>query len=98
MNDNRKAIIATAGLGLMLIGRKVFQRLREENLNGQVVLITGGSRGLGFLLAREFAREGCRIVICARDVRELERAREDLSQQGTEILAIRCDVSDLSQV
>jgi len=67
--------------------------------DGQTVLITGGSRGLGLLLAREFASRGARLVICARDVAELERARAELvARYGAEVLARRCDVADRSQV
>ena len=51
---------------------------RQANLDGQVVLITGGSRGLGLALAREFARAGCRLVLTARDAQELVRAQQDL--------------------
>jgi short-subunit dehydrogenase len=65
------------------------------DLTGEVAVITGSSRGLGFVLAREFAREGCRIVICARDQDELDRARREL---GSDTLAIRCDVTDRNQV
>jgi NAD(P)-dependent dehydrogenase (short-subunit alcohol dehydrogenase family) len=53
---------------------------------------------LGFLLARELARAGCRVVICARDAAELERARLELEREGAEALAVRCDVSDQGQV
>ncbi|HEX3035276.1 MAG TPA: SDR family oxidoreductase [Thermodesulfobacteriota bacterium] len=98
MKYDKKALFATAGFGLTILASKLIQRLREENLHGQVALITGGSRGLGFLLAREFANEGCRIVICARDERELEQAQKDLKHHGNEILTIRCDVADRLQV
>jgi len=67
-------------------------------LKGEVALITGGSRGLGLLIARELAREGCSIAICARDERELARARDDLAARGARIAAFRCDVSDREQV
>lgn len=97
-NDNRKVLLVAAGLGAVLIGRKIVQHLREIDLRGQVVLITGGSRGLGFLLAREFAREGCRLVICARKEEELKRAQEDLEREGAKVLAIKCDVSDRLEV
>jgi len=76
----------------------VLQWGRQENLYGQVVLITGGSRGLGLALAREFARVGCRLVLAARDAQELARARQDLTQRGTEVLAVPCDVTDQEQV
>jgi short-subunit dehydrogenase len=65
---------------------------QPESLQGLVVVITGGSRGLGLVMAREYAKRGCRLVICARDEVELERAREDLLRRGAEVLAIPCDV------
>src|SRR5438105_9374431 len=78
----RAALIAAAGVGLGLLGRELLQRLREADLRGQVALITGGSRGLGFLLAREFAREGCRRAICARDAQGLEEAGKERGGGG----------------
>jgi NAD(P)-dependent dehydrogenase (short-subunit alcohol dehydrogenase family) len=68
------------------------------DLTGRVALVTGASRGLGFLLARELAREGCRVAICARDAAELDRAREALKAEGATVLAVPCDVADRSQV
>lgn len=74
-------------------------RGRAARFDGQSVLITGGSRGLGLLLAREFARRGARIAICARDVEELARARRDIEERcGAEAIALRCDVTDRQQV
>ena len=90
----RKLVLGAAAFGLGLAGRAVLDRHREAELRDQVVLVTGGSRGLGFLLAREFGRQGCQIAICARDEHELERARVDLEQQGIEVLALPCDVAD----
>ncbi|MBA2564530.1 MAG: SDR family oxidoreductase, partial [Gemmatimonadetes bacterium] len=53
---------------------------------------------LGLLLARELARQGCRVAICARDGRELERARESLAARGAEAVAVRCDVTRPDEV
>lgn len=75
------------------LGWRILRERRAGDLAGSVVLITGGSRGLGLLMAREFARHGCRIAICARDARELEHARRDLERRGAEVLALQCDVS-----
>jgi len=61
-------------------------------------VVTGGSRGLGLLIAEEFARAGCRIVICARNEDELARAQESLSRGGAEVLAVPCDVSRTEDV
>jgi NAD(P)-dependent dehydrogenase (short-subunit alcohol dehydrogenase family) len=73
-------------------------RARGRSLRGQVVLITGASRGLGLCLARRFAAAGCRLVICARDEDELQRARQDLEARGADVLALRCDIADRDQV
>jgi short-subunit dehydrogenase len=56
-------------------------------------LITGGSRGLGLAMAREFVRRGSRVAICARDTDELEIARRDLESRGAEVMAVPCDVT-----
>jgi NAD(P)-dependent dehydrogenase (short-subunit alcohol dehydrogenase family) len=70
----------------------------KVSLRGQVVLITGGSRGLGLAMAREFAREGCRLVLCARNASELERAAADLGGLGAEVHTFVCDVGDREAV
>jgi NADP-dependent 3-hydroxy acid dehydrogenase YdfG len=67
-------------------------------LAGQVALVTGASRGLGLLIARELAAQGCRVAICARDEGELARAAELLSTGGAQVLAAPCDVADDGQV
>jgi short-subunit dehydrogenase len=90
--------IPAAALGLALLGREVLRRTRRIDLRGQVVLITGSSRGLGLAMAREFAREGARIVLCARDAEELDRARQDVERHGTEVAAFQCDITDRQQV
>ncbi|MBW3571169.1 MAG: SDR family NAD(P)-dependent oxidoreductase [Gemmatimonadetes bacterium] len=91
----RRALGAAALAG---VAWWALRRAREADLAGQLVLITGGSRGLGLLLAREFAGLGCRLAICARDAVELERARAELAAAGAEVLAVPCDVSDAAQV
>jgi predicted amino acid dehydrogenase len=63
-------------LGALLLDR--WWRERTYDLNGKTVLITGGSRGLGLVMARQFIQEGARLAICARDTTELERARNEL--------------------
>lgn len=77
-------------------------------LAGKVALVTGGSRGLGFLIARELLHRGTSVAICARDGSELERAREalqgELRPRDAEtsglprVSAVPCDVSDKEQV
>jgi NAD(P)-dependent dehydrogenase (short-subunit alcohol dehydrogenase family) len=71
---------------------------RAYDVQGKTVLITGGSRGLGLVLARRFADAGANVAVCARDPRELERARADLAARGARVLAFPCDVTDRAQV
>jgi NAD(P)-dependent dehydrogenase (short-subunit alcohol dehydrogenase family) len=94
----KRAIGVVVGVGAGLVAVEVVQRAREADLRGQVALVTGASRGLGLLLARELAREGCRLAICARDPDGLERARQDLAARGAEVVALPCDVADRAQV
>jgi short-subunit dehydrogenase len=66
--------------------------------NDKVVVITGGSRGLGLALAEEFGRRGAKVVLAARDVEELLRALQILIDKGTvsddRILTITADLRD----
>lgn len=91
-------MLALAGGGLLLATRAAQRWLRAYDLRDRTVLITGGSRGLGLVLARECAREGARVAICARDQAELARAQEDLQHQGAPVFTAPCDVTDRTQV
>jgi short-subunit dehydrogenase len=86
------------GLGATVAALAAYRFLRSEKLEGQVVLITGGSRGLGLALAEEFAKQGCKLIICARDEHELELARQRLEAFGVEVLTLVCDVTEREQV
>lgn len=90
--------LAVGGAGLLLAGRALIRRLTEYDLQGRSVLITGSSRGLGLVLARECVKQGARVSICARDAEELERARQDLNQRGADVFAVACDLTNPSDV
>ena len=64
-----------------------------SRFDGKVIMITGGTRGIGRVIAEAFLREGARVAITY--VRSDERARE-LERAG--VLAIRCDVSRRDEV
>jgi short-subunit dehydrogenase len=72
----------------------VARRLGRVELRGKVAIVTGGSRGLGLVLARELGRRGMRVVVCARDEEELERARASLAAEGIDATALPVDVTD----
>src|SRR5215211_3099717 len=65
---------------------------RRIDFRDKVVVITGGSRGLGLLLARRFGDEGAKLVICSRDQEELRRAEIELKGRGIDVRAVQCDV------
>ena len=98
MRTQRSLAVAAAGLGAALIGRAVARRRRAIDFAGKVVVITGGSRGLGLVLARAFAREGARLALIAEHEEPLARALTELSGAGAEVQAIACDVRDREAV
>ena len=57
------------------------------------MIITGGSRGLGLLLAREAVRQGAKVAICGRDQSSLDRAADDLMHRGGQVLTVSCDLT-----
>ncbi|MBV9770021.1 MAG: SDR family oxidoreductase [Bryobacterales bacterium] len=89
-------LAGAAGAGLIAWGAK--RRASFLDLHGKLVLITGGSRGLGLQLAREFGARRARVAICARDADELNRAQQDLKERGINTHTAVCDVSDAGQV
>jgi NAD(P)-dependent dehydrogenase (short-subunit alcohol dehydrogenase family) len=97
-NDSDAALLLGAGIGTALGAAAWYWNDRRHSLQGQVALIAGASRGLGLMLAEEFARQGCAVVICARNEEELERARASLAERGARVFATVCDVGDHEQV
>ena len=91
---NRKFVMGlAAGVGAALVATRLSRARLAISFEGRVVLLTGGSRGLGLVMARQLVDEGARVVLLARDLGELERAREELEARGRgEVLTIRCDV------
>ena len=88
------AACAVAAAAAVVIAR---QFRRPNSFAGRVVLITGGSRGLGLEMARLFAAEGARVAICARNDEDLTRAVVEL-QSLTDAIRLVCDVTSQEQV
>lgn len=95
--------IAAAGAGVLCAGAvaagvcAINGRRNSRGLRGKVVVITGGSRGLGLAMAEEFGRLGARLVLAARNAFELERAQHHLVQRravqsADDVLTVSADL------
>lgn len=87
------------GVGLAAGAAYVLRRrVSRQRFHGDVVVITGGSRGLGLELARQFGAEGARVAICARTAGDLRVALAELRGRGIDAIALACDVASPHQV
>lgn len=87
------------GAGLYMAGNSLYKEYKKYNFNGKVVLITGGSRGLGFVLAKELALKGAKLAICARSLEELVAAKTKLERiTANKVLTIVADVTNRNEV
>ncbi|HEX8465547.1 MAG TPA: SDR family oxidoreductase [Abditibacterium sp.] len=75
---------------------RLLRARRAMDFRGRVVVITGGSRGLGLNLARQLAGEGAKIALIARDKPELDRAEAEIRALGAEVFAIAVDLRSQS--
>ena len=88
---------SAAGAGLFLLD-SMRKQSGTTSFAGRIALITGGSRGLGLVLARHLVAAGATVAICARDEEELERARQDLQSKGSHVFAVVCDLRNRQEV
>jgi len=95
--SNKQPTMAQRGAGALTAVRAALG-VDSFRFGDKVVVITGGSRGLGLVMARRLAREGARLALIARDEDELSRARVDLESRGAQVMTVRCDVRDNGDV
>ena len=69
-----------------------------NDLADKIVLVTGGSGGIGAAIAGQFATLGCRVAIAARDHKKLATAAEKIAENGAQVRAIACDVTRREEV
>jgi NAD(P)-dependent dehydrogenase (short-subunit alcohol dehydrogenase family) len=89
---------AAAGVGVFLVAHAISRELTRYSLTDKVVLITGGSRGFGLVLARQLADRGAKLAITARSGDDLELARQDLDARGAKVVAMTADVTRNEEV
>ena len=95
MSEQQKRALIVGGVGLgALLAAQAWRRRPEYDFGGKSVVITGGSRGLGLVMARELADEGARVTLIARNDAELARAAEDLRtrQPFVDVLTVSADI------
>jgi NAD(P)-dependent dehydrogenase (short-subunit alcohol dehydrogenase family) len=92
----RSLFLTLGGIGL---GAWAISRWRRSDYSfaNKTVVITGGSRGLGLMVARQIAKEGGRLALLARDEDELARACDELRSLGGDAIPVSCDLLDRAQ-
>lgn len=70
----------------------------DLGLRDKVVLVCGGSRGIGFAAAEEFAREGAQVAICGRDTASVDRAKARLVAHGAPVLGVTADLATVDGI
>jgi len=99
MKVRDQVLIGLAGSAAVAWGARAWLRSRRRiELTGRVVIVTGGSTGLGLMVARHAAEQGARLVLAARGEADLRAAEAELKALGGEVLAVPTDVSDEGQV
>ena len=95
---NFRVVLPAVALLLLIWAIVRFIRTARYPLRDKVVVITGGSRGLGLVLARYVCARGGNVALIARDPEELTRAKADLAPHGSVVLTIECDLLDSEQI
>lgn len=90
--SQRDSLLSAAGL-LGVLWCFLLRRHAAGFYRGKVVVITGGSRGLGLALARVCARRGAQLALLARDAEELNKAKVSLERYGTRVTTWTCDLT-----
>jgi len=70
----------------------------DFRLDGQVALVTGASKGIGWDLAKALAHAGAAVAVAARDQPSLELLADEIRSDGGEALAVELDVRDVEQI
>lgn len=72
-------------------------RTLQGQVRGKVVLITGGSSGIGLATAHKIAAAGATAIICGRDARKLAEAQKEVAATGHALITYQADIADYAQ-
>jgi NAD(P)-dependent dehydrogenase (short-subunit alcohol dehydrogenase family) len=82
-----------------MVRSRVFEEIDVDfALTGKVVLVTGGSDGLGAALVRTLCAEGARVAFCARNQDRIAAVTDGVTAAGGDVLGVRADVADASEL
>ncbi|HHM5199390.1 TPA: SDR family NAD(P)-dependent oxidoreductase [Pseudomonas aeruginosa] len=73
-------------------------RDKPFDLSGKVILVTGGSRGLGYQMVKAFAEQGADLIIASRKLEACEAVAEEVRALGRRALAVACHVGKWDEV
>ncbi|MFN2449348.1 MAG: SDR family NAD(P)-dependent oxidoreductase, partial [Candidatus Baltobacteraceae bacterium] len=93
--NSKTVLFALAGIAGVRIASRLLHRRR---LDGQVVFVTGGSRGLGLSIALECGRRGAHVALAARNEAALHRAAQQVRERGGQALPLVCDVRNRDEI
>lgn len=91
-------MLALPGIIELFLRYKYLFTKEKPGFRDKVVIITGGTRGLGFILAKKFVSEGAKVAVVARSGSDLAKVEEELRAVGGQVLTVQCDVADNEQV
>jgi NAD(P)-dependent dehydrogenase (short-subunit alcohol dehydrogenase family) len=93
--QKRSLAVGAGGVAALLLAQ-AWRRRRAYDFAGRSVVITGGSRGLGLILARELASQGARLTLVARTEADLALAEEDIRARhgSADVLSVATDLRE----
>jgi short-subunit dehydrogenase len=99
MNYKKNLIwLSALSTGSFILAKVLLRKSYKYKFENKVALVTGGSFGIGFEVAKLLLDENARVIITDHDVNRLESARIALSGTKNEVMAVPCDLTNKNEV